>query len=76
MFAGCETFHNSISLIYFQAPTTILFTPEKVFHSFGYQAEDKYADLAEEDIHKDWYYFRRFKMILHQQTVFVTHLLV
>ncbi|XP_060557848.1 heat shock 70 kDa protein 12B-like [Ruditapes philippinarum] len=51
-----------------KAPTTILFTPEKVFHSFGYQAEDKYADLAEEDIHKDWYYFRRFKMILHQQT--------
>jgi hypothetical protein len=52
-----------------QAPTTILFTPEKVFHSFGYQAEDKYADLAEEDIHKDWYYFRRFKMILHQKKV-------
>ncbi|XP_060557878.1 heat shock 70 kDa protein 12A-like [Ruditapes philippinarum] len=50
-----------------KAPTTILFTPEKVFHSFGYQAEDKYADLAEEDIHKDWYYFRRFKMILHQK---------
>jgi hypothetical protein len=51
--------------MYFQAPITILFTPEKVFHSIRYQAEDKYAGLAEEDIHKDWFYFRRFKMILY-----------
>ncbi|XP_045204409.2 heat shock 70 kDa protein 12A-like isoform X2 [Mercenaria mercenaria] len=51
------------------APTSILFSPDKRFHSFGYEAEDKYSDLAEEDMHSDWYFFRRFKMILHQNKV-------
>ncbi|XP_045204412.2 heat shock 70 kDa protein 12A-like [Mercenaria mercenaria] len=52
-----------------KAPTSILFSPDKRFHSFGYEAEDKYSDLAEEDMHSDWYFFRRFKMILHQNKV-------
>ena len=47
----------------------MLFTPQKDFHSFGYDAEDKYMELAEEDEHKEWYFFRRFKMLLHENKV-------
>ncbi|OWF37208.1 heat shock 70 kDa protein 12A-like [Mizuhopecten yessoensis] len=48
-----------------KTPTCALFTPEQKFHSFGFDAEDKYADLAIDDEHHDWYYFRRFKMMLY-----------
>ncbi|KAL3831483.1 hypothetical protein ACJMK2_023224 [Sinanodonta woodiana] len=50
-----------------KTPTTILFDPNGDFHSFGYEAEDKYTELAEDDEHEDWYYFSRFKMKLHGQ---------
>lgn len=48
----------------FKAPTCILFNKDKVFDSFGYEAEDKYSKLAEEEEHQEWYFFRRFKMSL------------
>ncbi|KAL3878941.1 hypothetical protein ACJMK2_031265 [Sinanodonta woodiana] len=48
-----------------KAPTTALIRPDgKTLDSIGYNAEDKYGRLAENDEHKDWYYFRRFKMSL------------
>ncbi|KAK3580556.1 hypothetical protein CHS0354_009513 [Potamilus streckersoni] len=48
-----------------KAPTTVLIQPDgKTFEAFGYQAEDKYADLAESGEHRKWFYFRRFKMLL------------
>ncbi|KAK3588035.1 hypothetical protein CHS0354_012081 [Potamilus streckersoni] len=50
-----------------KTPTTILFKPNGEFHSFGYEAEDQYAELAEDDEHKNWHYFSRFKMKLHGQ---------
>ncbi|KAL3879594.1 hypothetical protein ACJMK2_031883 [Sinanodonta woodiana] len=55
-------------LISMKAPTTVLIKPDaKTFDSFGYEAERKYTDLASNDNyeHKRWYYFRRFKMMLH-----------
>ncbi|KAL3831480.1 hypothetical protein ACJMK2_023221 [Sinanodonta woodiana] len=51
-----------------KTPTTILFDPNGDFHSFGYDAENKYDSLVNNDIHQDWYYFSRFKMTLHGQT--------
>lgn len=51
-----------------KTPTALLLTPEKGLHSFGYEAENKYCELAEEgEEYKDWYYFHRFKMILHHE---------
>ncbi|KAL3862550.1 hypothetical protein ACJMK2_008510 [Sinanodonta woodiana] len=48
-----------------KAPTTALIRPDgETLHAFGYDAEDKYASLAQNNEHKDWYYFRRFKMAL------------
>lgn len=48
----------------YKAPTTVLLNPDQTFHSFGYDAEDKYAELTESEEHKEWYYFSRFKMKL------------
>ncbi|WAR31119.1 HS12B-like protein [Mya arenaria] len=38
------------------------------FHSFGFEAETAYADLAEDGEHGGWRLFRRFKMMLHNNT--------
>jgi hypothetical protein len=56
----------SISL---KTSSTILFKPNRQFDSFGFEAEDKYSDLALDDEHRDWYYFRRFKMMLYSSKV-------
>jgi len=50
--------------------TCVLFKADKSFHSFGYEAENEYARLVEDEKHKDWYFFRRFKMQLYQAKVF------
>ncbi|KAL3878559.1 hypothetical protein ACJMK2_030896 [Sinanodonta woodiana] len=55
------------SLASLKAPTCALFDPHKKFHSFGYEAEDKYADLAAYNEADGWYYFRRFKMTLYDK---------
>jgi hypothetical protein len=49
--------------------TTIMLNPDKTFHSFGYEAENNYVELAQEDGHHDYYYFRRFKMLLFDKMV-------
>ncbi|XP_045204106.2 heat shock 70 kDa protein 12A-like [Mercenaria mercenaria] len=52
-------------LVSSKGPTCVLIKPDgKTLHSFAYDAETKYAELAEENKHKDWYFFRRFKMML------------
>ena len=57
--------------------TCVLFEPNKTVHSVGFKAEEKYLALADEDEHEDWYFFKRFKMILYQKvrTSFVKILL-
>lgn len=47
-----------------KTPTTILLTPERKFHSFGYAARDFYHDLDPSEA-KQWLYLERFKMRLH-----------
>lgn len=47
-----------------KAPTTLLLKPNGEFAEFGFKAEKVYAELAEEEKHKDYYFFRRFKLIL------------
>ena len=52
-----------------KTPSCILFDPTQKFHSFGSDAEDKYTDLAQEDQHIGWFYFKRFKMQLYDKHV-------
>lgn len=47
-----------------KTPTTILLTPERRFHSFGYAARDFYHDLDPNEA-KQWLYLEKFKMKLH-----------
>ncbi|CAG2207277.1 Ubiquitin-conjugating enzyme E2 J1,Probable ubiquitin-conjugating enzyme E2 33,Ubiquitin-conjugating enzyme E2 32,Ubiquitin-conjugating enzyme E2 6,Ubiquitin-conjugating enzyme E2 34 [Mytilus edulis] len=52
-----------------QAPktqTSILFTPRRDFHSFGYEAEEEYARLSQLKENRDWYFFKRFKLTLYK----------
>lgn len=48
-----------------KGPTCVLIEPNgKMLHSFGYEAENKYVELALDKVHTEWYFFKRFKMIL------------
>ncbi|OWF51206.1 heat shock 70 kDa protein 12B-like [Mizuhopecten yessoensis] len=50
-----------------KTPTSLLLNPKGELYAFGTKADDKFAELACEDEHRDWYYFRRFKMKLHSK---------
>ena len=52
-----------------KTPTVLLLSPDKKFAAFGYEAEDRYNQLALNNEHKEWFYFRRFKMKLHGEKV-------
>ena len=52
-----------------KTPTSLLLKPNKEFYKFGYDAEDKYAELALDGEHHEYYFFRRFKMLLHRNPV-------
>ncbi|XP_073412672.1 heat shock 70 kDa protein 12A [Dendrobates tinctorius] len=50
-----------------KTPTTMLLTPDRKFHSFGFAARDFYHDLDPSES-KQWLYFEKFKMKLHSST--------
>ncbi|KAL4230424.1 Heat shock 70 kDa protein 12A [Mactra antiquata] len=55
-------------LVSMKGPTCVLINPDgETLHSFGYDAESKYADLAGDEEHSTWYFFRRFKMKLFSE---------
>ncbi|KAL3841758.1 hypothetical protein ACJMK2_019860 [Sinanodonta woodiana] len=57
---------NHVSL---KAPTTVLVRPDgETLEAFGYKAETTYAELADEGKHEDYFYFKRFKLMLHNNT--------
>ncbi|XP_060602705.1 heat shock 70 kDa protein 12B-like [Ruditapes philippinarum] len=56
---------GSDQLISLKTPTCVLLNQRQEFDSFGFEAENKFADLAEDNKHHGWLLFRRFKMILH-----------
>ncbi|KAK3602824.1 hypothetical protein CHS0354_026375 [Potamilus streckersoni] len=60
---------NSGNLLSLKQPTCVLCKPNGAFHSFGYEAENKYTTLAEDNEHQKWYFFRRFKMVLHEKQI-------
>ncbi|XP_062593107.1 heat shock 70 kDa protein 12A-like [Saccostrea cucullata] len=47
--------------------TTVLLNKKREFVDFGYEAEDRYERLAEEEKKEDYYYFHRFKMLLNDK---------
>lgn len=47
-----------------KAPTSILLNPDQKFHAFGYEADQRYTELAQKGLGSEWYYFQKFKMKL------------
>jgi hypothetical protein len=60
---------NDGTYLSLKTSTCLLLDPAEKFHSFGYEAENKYKKLVEEDEHHSWLFFRRFKMLLHKNKV-------
>ena len=52
-----------------KTPTTVLLDREQKFVAFGYEAEKMYSEYVEEDEADDYFYFRRFKMMLYENTM-------
>lgn len=52
-----------------KTPTCVLFDKDKVFHSFGYEAEEKYLYLALDEEHQEWYFFKNFITTLFNKKV-------
>nr|XP_022309539.1 heat shock 70 kDa protein 12A-like isoform X2 [Crassostrea virginica] len=50
-------------------PTSLLLNPDQTRHWFGFEAEDKYAELVTENEHRDYYLCQRFKMELHSKHI-------
>ncbi|CAG2213173.1 unnamed protein product [Mytilus edulis] len=66
------------SLLSYKAPTSVLLNHKKEFLAFGYDAETKYMSSLENDSDDEdseeakeavYYYFRRFKMALYNESV-------
>lgn len=57
-----------------KTPTALLLDANKEIKAFGYEAEDQYIELAREEEHEDYYFFHRFKMILHSEKVSIVML--
>ena len=47
-----------------KTPTCLLLNPDNSFNSFGFEAQDTFAELEDLETRR-YYYFERFKMILH-----------
>ena len=56
-------------LMSWKTPTTLLLNSDDSFNSFGYEAEEIYHELIENEEHHDYHYFRRFKMMLYDKAV-------
>ncbi|XP_052791590.1 heat shock 70 kDa protein 12B-like [Mya arenaria] len=51
-----------------KTPTVLLLDPKQNFEAFGFDAEDRYAELAADNDHKGYFYFRRLKLKLYNST--------
>ena len=60
---------GSRAAVSLKTSSCVLFRPSGEFDTFGFDAEEKYNDLAMDDFHRDWFYFRRFKMLLYNVEV-------
>jgi len=63
---------GSEKLMSFKTPTCVLLNPRKQFDSFGFEAENKFVNLTDDNEHEGWMLFQKFKMILHNKEVLCT----
>ena len=51
-------------------PACLLLNKKKQYVAFGYDAENRYAELVRKEEQDDYYFFDRFTMSLHNNEVF------
>lgn len=66
MYTWVADLQNLISL---KTPTCVLLSPKQEFEAFGYEAEELYSCMAEEETHHDHYFFEGFIMLLYRSEV-------
>ena len=54
-----------------KTPTCILFDRTQTFKAFGYDAENKYAELSGNNEASDYFFFTNYKMTLYNKSVSV-----
>ncbi|XP_076071251.1 heat shock 70 kDa protein 12A-like [Mytilus galloprovincialis] len=57
----------------YKAPTSVLFRPNKTFHSFGFDAENYYYANSDTVDFKEWYFFKHFRTKLYINKDQITH---
>ena len=66
---------GTATLITLKTPTCALISPDgQKLVAFGFDAEAMYGELAIDDQHRDYYYFRRFKMALSKEVQYCQRL--
>ena len=74
IFTNCWQMDKDVLTTTAKAPTSVLLMPDKYFDSFGYDAEERYAELCNEEEQNGWYFFQRFKTLLYKTKVISTKL--
>ena len=69
IFSNQQWYAGGRQLISLKTPTCVLINPQEELDSFGFEAENKYVELAHDDRHKDWFFFQNFKMTLYHDKV-------
>jgi len=64
-----DSWNNNRGLVKQYTPTSILLNPETQFDSFGYDAEEKYFNLTEENKHHGWLLFHNFATAFYKLEV-------
>lgn len=54
-----------------KTPTSLLLDDKNDFVAFGFDAEEKYKELVEDEKHEHFRFFKNFKMKLHREKVFM-----
>jgi hypothetical protein len=67
--ASVKQWHSGSGILVTEkAPTCLLIKSDgKTLEAFGYDAENKYREFTDTGAHKEYYYFRRFKMALNKK---------
>lgn len=61
---------KSCVCFFIEVPSHLLIEPDgKTLHSFGFDAQEKFAQLEQDSKHKEWYYFRNIGMVLLDKNV-------
>ncbi|XP_060574368.1 heat shock 70 kDa protein 12B-like [Ruditapes philippinarum] len=66
MAANTSWVAGSAGLMSLKTPTILLLNNKKHFVAFGYEAEEQYSEKVADEDQKNYYYYRRFKLLLYK----------